>query len=68
MILFRGAGVESEHVDNSFYHEMRDRGLFSMIEKKVKEIVFSEEKKNSEMNECERDTVFDRFKTTPKVG
>jgi hypothetical protein len=36
---------------------MSDNELFLMIENKVKEIVFSEEKKNSEMNECERDMI-----------
>jgi hypothetical protein len=59
MISFRGAGVKSEFLWNSFYSEMRDCGLKEMIENKVKEIVFSEEKKNSEMSECERDLILE---------
>jgi hypothetical protein len=58
MILFRGAGVESGYGGNSFFDEMRGSGLKEMIENKVKEIVFDEKKKNSEMSECERDTIF----------
>jgi hypothetical protein len=57
MILYRKAGVESGYQLNSFYDEMKDRGLKEMIENKVKEIVFSEEKKKSEMSECDRDMI-----------
>jgi hypothetical protein len=57
MILYRGIGVESGHPWNYFYCEMSESGLKEMIENKVKEIVFSEEKKNSEMSECERDMI-----------
>jgi hypothetical protein len=57
MILYRGAGVESGYELNSFYDEMKESGLKEMIENKVKEIVFDERKKNSEMNECERDMI-----------
>jgi hypothetical protein len=57
MMLYRGVGVESGNGMNSFYYGMRDSGLDEMIENKVKEIVFSEGKKKSEMNECERDMI-----------
>jgi hypothetical protein len=49
--------VESGRSANTFYDEMISSGLPEMIEDKVKEIVFSEEKKNSEINECERDII-----------
>jgi hypothetical protein len=54
MILSRGVGVESGCNWNYFSNEMRWSGLREMIENKVKEIVFVEGKKKSEMNECER--------------
>jgi hypothetical protein len=57
MILYRGVGVESGSGSNSFYYGMRKSGLIEMIEKKLKEIVIVEEKKNSEMSECERDMI-----------
>jgi hypothetical protein len=57
MILYRGAGVEPGRSANTFSDEMKNSGLVSMIEDKVKEIVFSVEKKNSEMSECERDMI-----------
>jgi hypothetical protein len=57
IILYRGAGVEAGYLVNSFYYEMNESGLLGMIENKVREIVFSEGKKNSEMSECERDMI-----------
>jgi hypothetical protein len=57
VILYRGAGAETGNYWNCFYDEMSGSGLLSTIENKVKEIVFSEGKKNSEMNECERDMI-----------
>jgi hypothetical protein len=57
MILDCGVGMESGNEKNSFYPGMKESGLKEMIENKVKEIVFSEEKKNLEMNECERDMI-----------
>jgi hypothetical protein len=57
MMLSRGVGVESGNVWNSCFPGMRESGLKEMIENKVKEIVFDEEKKDSEMNECERDMI-----------
>jgi hypothetical protein len=57
MILYRGAGAESGCPWNSFYDGVEKSELKEMMENKVKEIVFSEGKKNSEMNECERDMI-----------
>jgi hypothetical protein len=36
---------------------MKDSGMMGMMKNKVREIVFSEREKNSEMNECERDMI-----------
>jgi hypothetical protein len=57
IILSRGAGVKSGSIWNPFFDEMRESELKEMIENKVKEIVFDEMKKNSEMSECERDMI-----------
>jgi hypothetical protein len=58
MMLYREVGVESGYGDNSFYYEMKESGLVSMIEDIVNESVFSEGMMNSEMNEWERDIIF----------
>jgi hypothetical protein len=59
MILYRAAGMESGYGGNFFSYEMKESDLFEMIENKVKEIVVDERKKNSEMNECERDMILE---------
>jgi hypothetical protein len=41
-----------------FMMKWKKSGLKEIIENKVKEIVFDEKKKNSEMNEWERDMIF----------